>query len=77
MLLQFYDVAATFLYCGMVTFLILKVLDMTLGLRVSRDVEIEGLDIQPAWRNGAWLKGLAAARSERLEVQAPLHAGRL
>ena len=45
MLLQFYDVAATFLYCGIVTFLILKVLDLTVGLRVSRDIEIEGLDI--------------------------------
>jgi Amt family ammonium transporter len=44
MLLQFADVAATFIYCGIVTFLILKVLDVTLGLRVSRDVEIEGLD---------------------------------
>jgi Amt family ammonium transporter len=45
MALQFYDVAATFVYCGIVTFLILKALDMTLGLRVSRDVEIEGLDL--------------------------------
>ncbi len=45
MLLQFYDVAATFVYCAIVTFLILKLLDMTLGLRVSREVEIEGLDI--------------------------------
>jgi Amt family ammonium transporter len=44
LLLQFYDVAATFVYCGVVTFLILKALDMTVGLRVSRDVEIEGLD---------------------------------
>ena len=45
MALQFYDVAATFLYCGTVTFLILKLLDVTLGLRVSRDIEIEGLDV--------------------------------
>ena len=44
MLLQFYDVAATFFYCAAVTFLILKVLDMTIGLRVSREDEIEGLD---------------------------------
>jgi Amt family ammonium transporter len=44
MLLQFYDVAATFVYCAIVTYLILKVLDLTLGLRVSREVEIEGLD---------------------------------
>ena len=44
MALQFYDVAATFAYCAIVTFLILKVLDLTLGLRVSAEVEIEGLD---------------------------------
>jgi ammonium transporter, Amt family len=44
MLLQFYDVGATFLYCAVVTFVILKILDMTLGLRVSAEVEIEGLD---------------------------------
>jgi ammonium transporter, Amt family len=44
MLLQFYDVAATFVYCAIVTFLILKVLDLTLGLRVPVEVEIEGLD---------------------------------
>ena len=45
MMLQCLDVTATFLYCGLVTFLILKLLDLTLGLRVSRDIEIEGLDI--------------------------------
>ena len=45
MLLQVLDVAATFLYCGFATFLILKILDLTLGLRVSRDIEIEGLDV--------------------------------
>jgi Amt family ammonium transporter len=45
MLLQFYDVAATFVYCGIVTFIILAVLKYTIGIRVSEDVEIEGLDI--------------------------------
>ena len=45
MLIQFYDVAAVFLYCGIVTFIILKVIDMIVGLRVSREVEVEGLDI--------------------------------
>jgi len=44
MLLQFYDVAATFAYCAIVTFLILKILDLTLGLRVDREDEIDGLD---------------------------------
>ncbi len=45
MLIQFYDVAAVFVYCGVVTFVILKVIDMIVGLRVSREVEVEGLDI--------------------------------
>jgi Amt family ammonium transporter len=45
MVLQFYDVGATFLYCGAVTFVILLVIKYTIGLRVSEDVEVEGLDI--------------------------------
>ena len=45
MLIQFYDVAATFIYCGIVTFIILKLIDMVIGLRVSPEVEMEGLDI--------------------------------
>jgi Amt family ammonium transporter len=45
MLIQLIDVAATFVYCAVVTFVILKLIDWTIGLRVSRDVEIEGLDV--------------------------------
>ncbi len=45
MLIQFYDVGAVFLYCGIVTFIILKLIDMIVGLRVSPEVEVEGLDI--------------------------------
>jgi ammonium transporter, Amt family len=45
MLLQFYDVAAVFVYCAIVTFIILKVIDVIVGLRVSPEVEVEGLDI--------------------------------
>jgi len=45
MLIQLEDVGAVFLYCGVGTFIILKVIDMIIGLRVSRDVEVEGLDI--------------------------------
>ena len=45
MLIQFYDVAAVFVYCGIATFIILKVIDMIVGLRVSPEVEVEGLDI--------------------------------
>jgi Amt family ammonium transporter len=45
MLIQFYDVAGTFVYCAVVTYIILKVIDLIIGLRVSQAVEVEGLDI--------------------------------
>ena len=45
MLLQFEDVAATFVYCAVVTTIILLVIKYTIGLRVSDEVETEGLDI--------------------------------
>ena len=44
-LIQFYDVAIVFLYCGIGTFVILKIIDIIIGIRVSRDAELEGLDI--------------------------------
>ncbi|HWC62199.1 MAG TPA: ammonium transporter [Rhizomicrobium sp.] len=45
MLIQFYDVAGVFIYDAIVTFIILKAIDMIVGLRVSPEVEVEGLDI--------------------------------
>jgi Amt family ammonium transporter len=46
---QFFDqiigVAATIGYCFVVTYVLLKVLDMVLGLRVSEDAEIAGIDV--------------------------------
>ncbi|MDE2357085.1 MAG: ammonium transporter [Alphaproteobacteria bacterium] len=45
LVLQFLDVGATFVYCAVVTALILFVLKVTIGIRVSEDVEREGLDI--------------------------------
>ena len=45
MVLQLEDVGATFVYCGVVTFFILKAIDLVIGLRVSPEVEVEGLDI--------------------------------
>jgi Amt family ammonium transporter len=35
----------TLLYSGIMSFIILKVIDMTIGLRVSADEEREGLDL--------------------------------
>ena len=45
MWIQFVDVAAVFVYCGVGTFIILKVIDLIIGLRVSPEIEVEGLDI--------------------------------
>jgi Amt family ammonium transporter len=45
MYLQLLDVAAVFFYCGIVSFLILAALKYTIGIRVSEEVEEEGLDI--------------------------------
>jgi ammonium transporter, Amt family len=45
MLIQFYDVAAVFVYCGIGTFIILKIIDIVIGIRVSKEAELEGLDI--------------------------------
>ena len=45
MVLQLEDVGAVFGYCLVVTFIILAVLKYTIGIRVSEEVEEEGLDI--------------------------------
>jgi Amt family ammonium transporter len=42
---QFVGVVATLVYTGVVTFIILKVLDIIMGLRVTEEQETEGLDI--------------------------------
>ena len=42
---QFEGIIATIVYCAVVTFIILKVIDLIMGLRVSEEVEVEGLDI--------------------------------
>jgi Amt family ammonium transporter len=43
--LQFYGVAATVIYCAVVTFIILMVIKMVIGLRVTDEAERDGLDI--------------------------------
>ncbi|HEY2359050.1 MAG TPA: ammonia channel protein, partial [Phenylobacterium sp.] len=45
MMLQLEDIGATFFYCGIMTFIILLAIKYTIGLRVSEEVEVEGLDI--------------------------------
>ncbi|GAB3444851.1 ammonium transporter [Insolitispirillum peregrinum] len=43
--LQVYGVGVTIVWCAIATFIILKVLDMVIGLRVSPEEEREGLDL--------------------------------
>ena len=42
---QVVGIGATIIYCGGVSFIILKVLDSVIGLRVSDEEEQEGLDL--------------------------------
>jgi Amt family ammonium transporter len=42
---QIEGVLATVVYTGVVSFIILKVIDMAIGLRVTHEVEVEGLDL--------------------------------
>jgi Amt family ammonium transporter len=43
--IQFLGTLATIIWSGVASFVILKVIDATIGLRVSKQTEIEGLDI--------------------------------
>jgi len=43
--IQLWGIAATIIWSGAATFVILKVIDMIIGLRVTKEQEIEGLDI--------------------------------
>ncbi len=44
-LTQIYGAAVTIIYCAVATFIILKVVDVIIGLRVDPEQEVEGLDI--------------------------------
>ena len=43
--LQFIGAVATIVYSGILTFIIAKILDSAIGLRVSPEIESDGLDI--------------------------------
>jgi Amt family ammonium transporter len=49
---QFVAAAVTIVYCAVVTFIILKILDAVMGLRVSQDGEVRGLDINEHGEEG-------------------------
>ena len=42
---QLLAVVSTLVFTGVLSFLLAKVIDMTIGLRVDRDAENEGLDL--------------------------------
>jgi Amt family ammonium transporter len=42
---QLQGVVITIAYCGIATFVVLKAIDLAIGLRVSEDVERDGLDL--------------------------------
>ena len=44
-LIQIYGIAATMAWTAIASFILLKVIDVVIGLRVSEDVEREGLDL--------------------------------
>ena len=43
--IQFIGVMSVLIYTAIITFIILKIVDITIGLRVTKEDEIEGLDI--------------------------------
>ncbi|GAB0115229.1 ammonium transporter [Acidisoma sp. C75] len=45
LLIQCVGVLATLVWSGGMSFVILKIIDMTMGLRITRDEEVEGMDI--------------------------------
>jgi Amt family ammonium transporter len=45
LLLQAEGIVTTILYSGVVSFIILKLIDLTMGLRVNKEEEVEGLDV--------------------------------
>ena len=42
---QIYGIVATIAYCGVASFVLLKIIDAVIGLRVEPDIEREGLDL--------------------------------
>ena len=49
---QLVAVLVTWVFAGVMTFIILKVLDVTMGLRVSQEEEIVGLDLSQHGEEG-------------------------
>ncbi len=43
--IQFLGTLATIVWSGVISYILLKIIDAVIGLRVSKEVEVEGLDI--------------------------------
>ena len=43
--IQFVGIAATAIWCGVASFVLLKIIDLVVPLRVSAEEETEGLDL--------------------------------
>ncbi|MDQ1484636.1 MAG: ammonium transporter, Amt family, partial [Actinomycetota bacterium] len=67
---QFVGVGAVIAYSFVCTFIIAKVIDLVWGLRVSRDVELEGLDIN-LHAESAYDMGGAASHTSSSQVTVP------
>ena len=50
--IQAISVVASWIFSFVVTFIILKVLDATMGLRIKEDEEVEGLDLSQHGERG-------------------------
>jgi Amt family ammonium transporter len=44
-LVQCYAIGATLIWSGGMSFILLKIIDITIGLRITKDEEVEGMDI--------------------------------
>ena len=44
-MIQLYGVVVVVLYCAIVSLILLKLIDLVIGLRVDADTEREGLDL--------------------------------
>ena len=49
---QVVAVLITFVFAGVITFVLLKILDATMGLRVSQEDEVQGLDLSQHGEEG-------------------------
>jgi Amt family ammonium transporter len=66
--LQLLGSAITILYCGVVSFLVLKALDAVIGLRVADQVEEEGLDLAEHGNEGYAKEVVLGIRSPGLQA---------